>query len=65
MNERQEGRGELVVARGNASELFDAVEEPLDQAAALVDVAVERTRGEPVLARRDDRLAALRHDGLD
>jgi hypothetical protein len=44
MTERQEGLGEFVVTRGDASELLDAAEEALDQVAALVDMLVERTR---------------------
>ena len=41
MNERQEGLGEFVVTRGNASDWLDAAEEALDQVAALVDMPVE------------------------
>ena len=58
MNERQEGLGEFVVARGDASELLDATEETLDQVAALVEVSIERTWIEPIGTRRDNRLAA-------
>ena len=56
MNERQEGRGEFVVARGNASELLDATEETLDQimlegiasgAATWADVWQGRRPGPP------------------
>ena len=68
MNERQKGVGELVVAGGNASELLDTVEEAFDQIAALVDMPVERTGGEAMGSRRDDRLTALfryrRHEGI-
>jgi hypothetical protein len=68
MNERQEGLGEFVVARGDASELLDAAEEALDQIAVLVDMPIERTRVDSVGAWRDDRLAALRgncrHEGI-
>ena len=65
MNERQEGLGEFVVARGDVSELIDAVEEALDQIAVLVDMPIERTRIESVGARRNDSLAALCRDGFD
>ena len=65
MNERQEGFGEFVVARGDASELLDTAEETLDQVAGLVDVPVERPRVETVGSWRDDRAAALRRDRFD
>jgi hypothetical protein len=38
MDERQEGRGELIAARGDAPKLLDAAEETLDQDAALVEM---------------------------
>ncbi|MCX7157397.1 MAG: hypothetical protein NTW45_13260 [Rhodocyclales bacterium] len=41
MNYRQEGRGEFVVARGDASELLGATEETLDQIAIFVEVPIE------------------------
>ena len=59
MDERQEGFGEFVVARGDTSELLDAAEETLDQIAALVDMPVERARVESIGTWRDDCLAAL------
>ena len=59
MNERQEGNGELVVSRGDASEVLDAVEKAFDQIAALVEMLVEIPRIEPVGARRYNRFAAL------
>ena len=65
MNERQEGFGEFVVARGDASELLDAAEETLDQVAALVEMPVERTWIEPIGTWRDNRLAVLRNDCCD
>ena len=65
MNERQEGLGELVVTRGDASELLDAVEETLDQIATFVDVPIERAGSQPMGTRRNNRLAALRSDCLD
>jgi hypothetical protein len=65
VNERQESLGKLVVARGDASEMLDAVEESFDPIAALIDVTVEVARIEPVGTRRDDGLAALRRDQTD
>jgi len=65
MNERQEGLGELVVTRGDASELLDAVEETLDQIAIFVDVPIERAGCKPMGTRGDNRLAALRSDCFD
>lgn len=65
MDERQEGLGEFVVARGDASELLDAVEETVDQIAVLVDMPIERTRIDSVGARRNDGLAALCRDDFD
>lgn len=65
MDERQEGVGELVVTRGDASELLDASEETLDQIAALVDMPVERAGVESVGTRRDYRLTALRRNCFD
>lgn len=70
MNERQEGLSKLVVTRGDASELLDAVEEAFDQIAALVDVPVKRTRIESVGSRRNNGcivlewIARLRDEGL-
>ena len=65
MNERQKGFCELVVARGNTSELLDAAEESLDQIATLVEMPVERTGVDSVGARRDDRLGTLCRDCFD
>lgn len=65
MDERQEGQGELVVARGDASELFDTGEETLDQVAVAVEMMVEGTGLESIGARRDHGLAALCRDCLN
>ena len=65
MNERQEGNGELVVSRGDASEVLDAVEKAFDQIAALVEMLVEIPRIEPVGARRYNRFAALSLNQFD
>ena len=65
MNERQEGSGELVVSRGDASEVLDAVEKAFDQIAALVEMLVEIPRIEPVGARRYNRFAALSLNQFD
>ena len=55
MNERQEGLGEFVVARGDASKLFDAIEHALDTVAILVGFEVARWRIAAICAWRDDR----------
>ena len=65
MNERQEGFGEFVVARGDASELLDATKETLDQISAFVEVPIECTWIEPIGTWRDNRLAVLRNDCCD
>lgn len=56
-DERGEAFGELVAASGNAAELFDAAEEPLDQVVVFVLVAIKR----PL----DDTMAAWRDNGID
>ena len=56
--------GEFVVSGGDASELFDTAEETLDQVATLVDVPIECARVEAIGTRRDNRLRALRRDGV-
>jgi len=65
MNERQEGRGEFVVARGDASELLDATEETFDQVAIFVEMPIERAWTEPVGAWRDHGLTSLRRNLCD
>jgi hypothetical protein len=40
MNERQKGRCEFVVARGDTPEMFDASEETFDQIAVSVEMAI-------------------------
>jgi hypothetical protein len=39
-NERQKGRCEFVVARGDTPEMFDASEETFDQIAVSVEMAI-------------------------
>ena len=46
--------GELVVADGNAPELLDAAEEPLDQVAVLVPELINSSLVDAMTARRDD-----------
>lgn len=65
MDERQEGFGEFVVARSDASELLDATEETLDQIAIFVEMPIERTRAEPIGTWRDHGLTALRGNLCD
>lgn len=62
MNERQEGCGEFVVARGDASKVLDASEEAFDQIAVAVDMAIEGTLGKSIGAGRDNGLCAGRLD---
>ena len=65
MNERQEGLGKLVVARGNASELLDAAEEAFDQVAIAIQMPIERARIASIGSRRNHGLPALRADRGD
>jgi hypothetical protein len=44
MNERQEGLGEFVVTRGDASEMLETCEEALDQIASAVEMPIEVAR---------------------
>jgi len=44
MNERQEGLGEFVVTRGDASEMLETCEEALDQIASTVEMPIEFAR---------------------
>jgi hypothetical protein len=59
---RKEGRSELVVSRGYASEIFEFVEEALDQITLLVEPWREADRCFPVSLRRDIRPTALLRD---
>jgi hypothetical protein len=58
MDEREERLGEFVVARGDASEMFETSEEAFDQIACPVEIAIERPWGETVGAGRNNRLSA-------
>jgi hypothetical protein len=62
MNERQEGPGKFVLARGDASVLLDVTEEAFDQLAIFVEMPMEQTREEPVGTPRNHGLTALTHD---
>ena len=65
MNKRQERLGEFVVSRSEAAELFEAIEESLDEVARLVAVPVDLAWRVPVATRRDDGLSAGRLDDLN
>ena len=65
MNERHERLSELVVSRGDASELLDSVEETLDEIPVFVEMPVERTGIDSVGARRNDGLSPLGIDEFD
>ena len=58
MQERIEPRSELVVARREAPELFEPVEESLDEVSRFVAVPVGMALGRAVASRRDDGLGA-------
>lgn len=65
MDEGQERGGELVISCGNAPELLETAEEPLDQVAVPIEMGVERALIFPVGAWRDNGLSALGPDGRD
>ena len=54
LNAGEENLGELVVARGDGPELFELVEETLDEIAFAVEREVARTRGFSVGFGGDD-----------
>ena len=53
MNERQKGRCEFVVARGNTPEVLDASEEAFDQIAVSIEMAIEVALGKAIGAGRN------------
>lgn len=59
MNERQEGRGEFVVACGDTPELLDATEKSLNQVTVFITMLVEESLNQTVAAGRDDCLDSL------
>ena len=59
MNERHEGSAELLIARGNAAELLELVEEPLNLLAPLVLLLVIVNRFGTIRPRGNDRLNLL------
>ncbi len=56
---------ELVVARGEASKLFEAIEESLDKISGLVAVPVDRSLCRAIAARRNDGLSACGFNRFD
>lgn len=65
MNEGQKGLSELVVSRGDASELLDTAEETLDEISVFVEMAVEGTWADTVGSGRNNSLSTLRNDRFD
>lgn len=65
MQEGIESSGEFVVSRGEASELFEAIEASLDEVACLVAVPVDFARRIPVATGWNHGLSAGSLDGLD
>ena len=62
MNERQEGLGEFVVARGDASEMLETCKEALDQIASAVQMSVELARCQAIGSRRNHGFGASGFD---
>ena len=62
MNERQEGFGLLVVARGDTPEVFHASEKTFDQIAVPIEMTIEAALGDSIGARRNHGLRARRFD---
>ena len=65
MQEGIESIGKFVVSRGEAAELFEAVEESLDEISRLVAMPVDLAWRIPVATRRNDGLSTGRLDGLN
>ena len=65
MREGVESIGEFVLSRGEAAELFEAIEESLDEISRLVAMPVDLARRIPVAAGRNDGLSAGSLDGLN
>ena len=55
---RQITVGELVITSGDAPEMLDAIEEPLDQVACTVQLTVKAALCLAIRTRRDDNLLA-------
>ena len=60
MDEAEKAGGGVVVSRGHAAGVFQAVEAPLDAVAQRTDVAVDRLANASALPVRDDGHAAAR-----
>ena len=56
MNKRQERPGEPVVSRGNATELFELVEQPLDLLSHFVLLGIVMNRLASIRSERDNGL---------
>ena len=60
MNNGQEGLGEVVVTRGDASEMLETSKEALDQIASLVEMQIELARCEAIGSGRNHSFDAGR-----
>lgn len=56
---------QLVIARGEATELLQAREQVLDQMARPIAMRVEGSRAAPIRTRRNDGLGTGLFDGLN
>ena len=65
MQEGAEPMSEFVVARGQATKLFDPIEESLDEVPRLVSFPVEIARRQPVAARGNYRFGSRRGNRFD
>ncbi len=61
----EEVSGELVVARGDAAEVFEFIEEAFDEIAMAVERGIDRALGLAILLGRDMRARAVRSDERD
>ena len=62
MNKRQEGLGEFVVARGDASEMLEPCKETLDQIASAIEMPIELARCQAIGSGWYHRCGASRFD---
>jgi hypothetical protein len=60
-----ESISQFVVSRGDASELFEPIEETFDKVASLVTMPVDQTLCLPILARRNIGFCSVVFNGFD
>lgn len=63
-DETHEVGEQFVVARGDAAEVFEFIEKPLDQIAFFVEVPIAGMRSAAITSRRNDRHGAGIEDGV-